>query len=380
MGNIMENNNVTTKKRILVLNYEFPPLGGGAGNATFYLLKEFAKYKDLEIDLVTSSVDKFRIEKFSDNIIIHYLDINKKGNLHYQSITDLLKYSLKAYYYSKKLKKKVKFDLVHAFFGIPCGFIAMKLDIPYIVSLRGADVPFHKKRFYWLDKLIFKKLSKKIWKNAKSVIANSQGLAEAAKVSSPKQEIDVIYNGIDTEQFFSLPERRKTDELIKLISVGRLAHEKGYSYLLKALTGLSNIELTLIGSGPGERKLRELAVHLKVNINFTGRLDKREIIKKLQNSDIFILPSLKEGMSNAVLEAMACSLPIITTDTGGSKELIRNNGYIVEKKSALALEEVIKKYLESPSLAVNHGINSRKIAEEMSWERVASGYNYYYNA
>ena len=61
----METKNITTKKRILVLNYEFPPLGGGAANATYYLLKEFIKYPDLKIDLVTSSVNKFKIENLA---------------------------------------------------------------------------------------------------------------------------------------------------------------------------------------------------------------------------------------------------------------------------------------------------------------------------
>ena len=64
------------KLRILMLNYEFPPLGGGAGNATYYLLKEFSKKKDLEIDLVTSSTDKFRTEQFASNIKIHFLPSN----------------------------------------------------------------------------------------------------------------------------------------------------------------------------------------------------------------------------------------------------------------------------------------------------------------
>ena len=123
-------------KKILILNYEFPPLGGGAANATYYLLKEFSKFPDLELDLVTSSVDKFRIEQFAPNIRIHYLDINKKGNLHYQSIKDLLTYSWKSLKYCKKLKQEAKFDLIHAFFSSPCGYIAMKLKIPYIVSLR----------------------------------------------------------------------------------------------------------------------------------------------------------------------------------------------------------------------------------------------------
>src|SRR3989344_4881417 len=135
-------------KRVLVLNYEFPPLGGGAGNATYYLLKEFAKYPDLEIDLVTSSVDTFRVEKFAGNITIHFLNIGKRGNLHYQTNQKLLMYSWKSYWYSKKLMEEKEYDLCHAFFGIPCGYVAMMLRLPYIVSLRGSDVPFYNKRFY----------------------------------------------------------------------------------------------------------------------------------------------------------------------------------------------------------------------------------------
>jgi len=193
------------KKNILMLNYEFPPLGGGAANATFFLLKQFSNRENLKIDLITSSIASEKVENFSKNINIHYLDIGKKGNLHYQSQKDLLKYSFKAYKYAKKLIKKQKYDLCHAFFGIPSGFIAMKLkrkfNLPYIVSLRGSDVPFYNKRFHLLDKLIFKRLSKKIWRKSTTTIANSKGLKTLALDTNPKQDIKVIYNGVDTAKF-----------------------------------------------------------------------------------------------------------------------------------------------------------------------------------
>ena len=146
--------------RILFFNYEYPPLGGGAGNATFYLLQEFSKISGLEIDLITSSIDKFKIEELTTNIRIHYLDIGKKNTFHFQSQKDLLIYSWKAYFYAKKLIKQKKFDLTLAFFGIPCGYIAMRLKIPYIVSLRGSDVPGYNERFKILDKFIFSWLRK----------------------------------------------------------------------------------------------------------------------------------------------------------------------------------------------------------------------------
>jgi len=187
---------------ILILNYEFPPLGGGAGNATFYLLKEYSKLRNIEIDLVTSAVDGYQQKKYANNIRIHYLDIGKNNkNLHYQSNRDLIIYALKAYLYCKKMLKEKEYDLCHAFFGIPCGFLAMLLRLTYIVSLRGSDVPFYNKRFYWYDSLLFKHLSFLIWRKAVKVIVNSYGLKELALNTSPQQDFDIIYNGIDISDF-----------------------------------------------------------------------------------------------------------------------------------------------------------------------------------
>jgi len=363
------------KLKILMLNYEFPPLGGGAGNATYYLLKEFAKNKELEIDLITSSTDKERIEKFSENITIYFLDINKKGNLHYQSQKDLLKYSWKAYKLAKKLKKEKNYNLCHAFFGIPCGYIAMKLKMPYMVSLRGSDVPFYNKRFYWLDKFIFKRISKKVWKNSKATITNSAGLKELAINSSPKQEISVITNGIDTNEFKPL-KNKKNNTQIKLISTGRLIERKGYQYLIPALKGL-DVKLQLIGDGNLTKELKEMAKDL--DVEFLGKKEHKELPKFLQRADIFILPSLNEGMSNSILEAMSCGLPIITTDTGGSKELIKGNGYIIKKSDSESIRQAIEQYLKNPKTIKIQGNKSRKITESNNWEKIAQDYIMRYN-
>jgi len=358
--------------KILMLNYEFPPLGGGAGNATYYLLKEFSKIKNLEIDLVTSSIDKFKIEQFAKNIKIHFLDISKKGNLHYQSNKDLLTYSIKAKKYCKKLIKEKNFDLIHAFFGIPCGYIAMKLGLPYIVSLRGSDVPFYNKRFEKLDKFIFKKLSKKIWKNSKATITNSQGLKELALESCPNQKISIIYNGVDINEFKPLKIRKKNKKVV-LISTGRLIKRKGYQYLIPAIKGL-DIKLQLIGDGNLKTELKKLANENKVDVKFLGKKKHKDLIKDLQKADVFILPSLNEGMSNSILEAMACGLPIITTNTGGSKELIKENGFIVKKENIKELKNAVQNFIDNPRLIKQMGIKSRKIAEKMSWKEVAGGY------
>ena len=134
--------------KVLMLNYEYPPLGGGGSNACKYILKEFAK-KDLTVDLVTSSPSgTFETEKIGDTVNIYKLPVNKKS-VHYWTQREIMTYSLRAHKFIKELLKENDYDLCHAFFGIPCGAIAYQFrkKMPYIVSLRGSDVPGFNKRF-----------------------------------------------------------------------------------------------------------------------------------------------------------------------------------------------------------------------------------------
>jgi L-malate glycosyltransferase len=363
---------------ILMLNYEFPPLGGGAGNANYYLLKEFTKDKRIRIDLVTSSISRFKKEKFSNNINIYYLNIGKnKNKIHYQTTKDLLIYSFKAYFFARRLIKKNNYDFIHAWFGTPCGFIAMLLRKPCIVSLRGSDVPFYNQRFEILDKILFQHLSKTIWKKAKAVVANSEGLKKLAQKTSTNQKIEIIYNGIDINEFKPI-KNKKEDKTLRIICVARLIKRKGTDYLIKALGKLKNEDfvLTIIGDGKEKENFIKLAKNLKINkkVKFLGSIPHQKIVKYYQENNLFILPSLNEGMSNTVLEAMACGLPIITTNVGGSKELINDNGFITPKASYRAIKETIEKYLKNKNLIKIHSIQSIKIAEKMSWGKISQKY------
>jgi L-malate glycosyltransferase len=363
-------------KRILMLNYEFPPLGGGAANANYYLLKEFAKEKDLYIDLITTSPNnKFEIENFSENIRIFKLKVRKK-NIHFWKMSEIFEWSYKAYFFTRKLIKKNNYDLNHCWFGWPSGFIGylFRKRVPYIVALRGSDVPGYNPRLKNLDKIIFKPLSKLIWSNAKAVICNSLKLKELA-LKTKKIKIDIIYNGVDTDEFKPLNNKKK-NKVLTLISTGRLIERKGYQYLIPALP--KNVKLQLIGDGDYLFKLKKLAKDNNVDVEFIGSLNHSEIKKYLQTADIFVLPSLNEGMSNSILEAMACGLPIITTNTGGSQELINGNGFIVEKKSSKDLRKSIETFINEPKIIKNMGNKSRKISEKLNWMNVKKEYMNYY--
>lgn len=363
------------KTRILFLNYEYPPLGGGAANATYYLLQEYGKRHDLEVELVTSSPDQFSIEKPSPNITIHHLDIGKKGNLHYQSNKDLLTYSAKALRYAKKLHKHNPFTLTHAFFGIPCGYMAQRLRLPYIVSLRGSDVPFYNPRFEKLDTYVFQHLSTSIWKNSQATIANSQGLKDLALQTSPQQDIGVIYNGVDIDEFhLSSPTPQSP---LRILGVGRLIPRKGFDLLLQAIHDLP-VEVTLAGDGPEREALETYIADHNLPVTLAGIITHDTIQEYYQSHDLFVLPSANEGMSNTVLEAMACGLPIITTDTGGTQELITDNGWIIPRTVA-NLRTAIQEAIANPDTLSTMGQSSRQTVESMSWSQVAQQYIDLYN-
>lgn len=362
--------------RILMLNTEYPPLGGGQGNANKALFDEYIKYGDcINIDIVTASVSSFRIECYPIGNI-YYLDIGKNGkNCHFQSSKNLIFYSYQSYLYSKKLIKTNKYDLLVAWSGIPTGFITMllsrKYNIPYIVLLRGADVPFYDKRWEKLDKLIFSKLSPIIWRHARSVIANSEGLRDLAYKTSKVKNIDIIHNGIDIDKY--TPDYAKRATTPEILCVGRLNKIKGFDLVLKAVSKLQcDCKIVIAGDGPEREPLSNLAVQLGISerVVFLGKVDKGVLLEQYRKATVFCLSSYNEGMSNALLEAMACGLPVISTDVGGVKELINGNGVVVNKGDYQSIKLGLESLLYDRDKIIAFSNKSVEIASKFSWNNV----------
>ncbi len=378
--------------KVLFFNYEYPPLGAGAANATANILREFSKISGLEVDLVTSSVnDKYHLELISGNVKVHKLPIGKnEKNLHFQSQKDLLVYSWRAYFFARKIIKKAKkenqpYALTHSFFTVPCGFLSMifkfQFNLPYIISLRGSDVPGYSDRFVFLYKLITP-LIKFIWHNADQVISNSEGLKKLAEKTKTKKNINIIYNGIDIDHFKPKAENNFQDKFIITPGASRITDRKGLNYLIEAVAELApkypQIYLKIMGDGNAREKLEQLAKNLKLEdkIKFLGRIPREETTKYYQEARLFVLPSFNEGMSNAMLEALAVGLPIISTNTGGASELVVDgqNGFIVKFKDSQDIAEKIEELILNEDLRKKMSIASRVLAEKMSWKNVAEEY------
>lgn len=364
--------------KLLMVNYEFPPIGGGGANANAYLLKEYANHPGIEVDLVTSSISDDCIESLSDNIRIHRLDVKKK-RLHYWTEVEVLRFLFRAIPYVKALLKTKKFDLCHAFFGFPSGYVAYRFrkELPYIISLRGSDVPGFNERFS-LQYVFLTPLFRKIWNSAKSVIANSGELRSLALKTTPELPIDIIYNGIDADEF--KPGEKKRDPGLSILTVSRLIPRKGIDYLIRALPDVvrrfPDLCLSIAGEGNMDEDLKALAAGLGLenNISFEGRVEHDRLPALYGSADIFILPSFWEGMSNTVLEAMASGLPLVVTDTGGTAELVKDNGIIIPKRDSKAISGALIKLIEDSDLRVKMGQESRSLALGLSWDKLALQY------
>jgi glycosyltransferase involved in cell wall biosynthesis len=397
--------------KVLFLNYEYPPLGGGAANATRYILREFSRMPEVEAHLVTSGMGKEYEKKcIGGNVWVHRLPIGKNPDkIHSQSVRDLLVYSAKAWWFSSWIVRDAKrsgmpFDRTIAFFGIPCGALALWLKwrsgIPYVVSLRGSDVPGYSEKY---DRMYFflAPLVRLVWRSALAVVPNSRGLAELAMRTSSKQKFEIIPNGVDTGEFAPDP-AREHDGYFRILTVSRLTPRKGIRFLIRAMSIISSsvipakagiqkespgsrvkpgmtetnkIELWIVGDGEEKPALEALAKECGVSerVKFFGAVPHGELKKYYGLADIFCLPSLNEGMSNTVLEALAAGLPIVATVTGGTEELVTDgvNGCFVKQRSPEDLAEKLSTLLADEKMRRRMGESSRKRAEEMSWTRVA---------
>jgi glycosyltransferase involved in cell wall biosynthesis len=296
---------------------------------------------------------------------------------------EIIEWLAKAKFYYYRRIKQTNYDLIHIFFGIPTGLLCVpRPKCPYIVSLRGSDVPGDNARFA-LDYKIFGPVLKTIWKNASGLVACSEGLKQRGRRFFQQAEIDVISNGVESDIFSPASHPRQQGRW-RLITVGRLSVTKRIDILIDAVELLKkqgyDIIFTIAGGGSGLPLVERLVAERNIGgiINVLGRVPNEQMADLYRKNDIFISATMQEGMSNAMLEAMASGLPIVTTRCEGLEELIRDNGIIVENATAVDLAMSIKAIIDNPKTYQQMKTAARTRAEQFSWSAVAQAYLQYY--
>jgi L-malate glycosyltransferase len=363
-----------------MLNFEFPPIGGGGANASWQLLLQYAGRKDLSVDMLTSAPGSGLVkEQFADNVTIYKVGIHKKS-LQFWRKVEVIEWLIKAGFQYRKLLRDNKYDLVHAFFGFPTGWLCYRsaAKLPYIVSLRGSDVPGGHARLQ-LDYKILGPVFKTIWKKACILVTPSEALKQRALNFMPNVNIEVIPNGVDLERFSPDKPTGQTD-CIRLVTVGRLSATKRVELLIDAVEILvkegCKIRLSIVGEGAERNRLGQMITDKRIgnSIHMKGFVGPADMPGIYRDSDIYISASMQEGMSNAMLEAMASGLPIITTRCEGVDELITGNGIVLEQADAGQMAEAIKKLVNDKPLLEKMSQAARRQAESFTWNAVAQMY------
>ena len=380
----------TPRRRILLLNYEFPPMGGGAGHASFHLARTLAAAGH-RVDVVTAGLRGQRRCSHAGRLRV-YRVWSWRRSIQECGLRGAWSYVLCAQPAVQRLVRRHRYDIVHCFFGLPTGLLLLITPglrrLPQVVSLRGSDVPGYEphNRVLALIHRLLAPLTRRIWRQAGAVVALSASLRETAHRTDPTVVMDVIPNGIDAARFTpAVDGARRTTQGLELLTVARLVRRKGLEDLLEAVAHLRElpVRLTIQGAGPDADTLQRLAVRLGVadRVVFSGFRLREHLPEVYRAADLFVLPSHAESFGLAVLEAMACGLPVIVTAVGGMVEYVQPgvHGLLVPPGDPRALAEAIAHLERDPETRRQMGArNAALVRQRFLWSHVAAAYAHVY--
>jgi glycosyltransferase involved in cell wall biosynthesis len=361
--------------KILMLCYEYPPIGGGGAKVVHGLTSELIN-QGHEVDLVTMGYKNLpKYEKINRLNIYRVRCLRLKANI--CTPPEMITYLFFALPLLLKLCKKNNYDINHTHFIYPDGFLAYVLNkltgLPFIITAHGSDVPgYNPNRFKLLHRILYP-FWKKIANNSVCVICPSKSLQDLVLKADKNLKTRLLTNGIDLNKFSPNKIKKK-----RLLVVSRMFERKGIQYFLSSLKGLKHgFEVNIVGDGPYMEHLRRLASELNLNVNFLGYLDNdSEALKQLyETSMIFVLASETENFPIVLLEAMTAGLSIVTTDDSGCAEVVGDSGLLVPSKDILAIRNAILQLIEDELLRSRLGQAARKRVEgKFSWESTTKKY------
>ena len=366
--------------KILLLNSEFPPIGGGAGNASANIALHLVT-QGHEVLVMTVRHASLPHEETWCGVRIVRVPASRK-HMDRSCLLEQVSFILVGSLWAASVLKKFPAQVVLAFFGVPAGPIAWLMlkqyGIPYMISMRGGDVPgFRPYDFSTYHRLVAPFL-RQIWQDADSLVANSTGLRELALKFDPGVCIELIPNGVDLDIF--VPVRREWSPP-RLLSVGRLVYQKGFDLAARALANMKDLdwEWVVVGDGSFRPEFEKLCLELGIakRVHLVGWRSRPDLIEHYNQANLFVFPSRHEGMPNAVLEAMSSGLPVIASRIAGNEELVLTGetGLLFPSESVAELQAALLELIPDATRRKEMGNAGRtRVAANYSWAGVAEQY------
>ncbi len=299
---------------------------------------------------------------------------------------DILKvrsnFDLTIHFKLKKLMKAEKYDIVHThliFSQIWGRRAARAAGVPTIISSEQNPYPFKTRPPFSL-------IERRLSKYTKKILACSEKVKDhlIQNVGIDPEKVITVHNSVDTSSFFPMKESRQNQpELAKLReelgfsegdkvigTVGHLTPQKGHEYLFRAgpkiLESIPQARFLVVGKGYLKRKLENLARSLGISdeVVFAGL--RQDIPLILNSLDLFVLPSLWEGFGIAIIEAMACAVPVIASNVGGIPEIVQHgeNGILIAPKNPDEIVSAVIRVLKNKELADRLAENGMETVKE----------------
>ncbi len=362
--------------KILMLNYEYPPVGGGGAPATENLAKTLA-LRGHKVDVLTMHFRGLPLFEAKDGVRIFRvpsLRVKKEiGRIH-----EMISFVFAAALPVIELVRKEKYDLVHAHFIYPTAILALLAKkaarLPLVITSHGSDVPgYNPDRFIRIHKAL-----KRFWlfitSRADAIISPSEYHRELIISNGCKAPIFVINHG------FTAGAYRKTSYGKRILVVSRLFKRKGVQYLLEAVRDMdTDYEIAIVGDGPHAAELKKMAEGSKPRIVFAGYLQDHALAEYYETSSIFVFTSLNETFGMVLLEAMNAGLAVITTDTSACPEVVKDSAILVKPQNASMIREALQRLICDPELVRECGARALERAKYFTWERAAAETELVYN-
>lgn len=365
--------------RILVLNHEFPPIGGGGGRAAESICQALAK-RGHEIKVLTSHFKDLPLEEQRDGY-----DIIRISTLRTQpfraSFFSMVIYVLSGLWAGLRLVRLFCPDVIHVHFAVPAGALAWMLSrltrVPYVLTAHLGDVPggVPEKTSDWF-RWIFP-TTRWIWRDASARVAVSEYTRSLA-LKHYNEEVLVIPNGIDVDGDNSTSIRVNDPPVI--VFAGRFMEQKSPLQVIQTLNEIKNIpwKCVMIGDGPLMPDVKKSISEYSLEDRFflTGWITPEEVMKQFEQSDILFMPSLSEGLPVVGVQALSKGLAIVASRVGGFVDLVdeNQNGYLIEVGDREGFKLRLQELLANPSRLLSLRQASLKKANSFEITQIAEQY------
>lgn len=375
--------------KMLLLNYEYPPLGGGAGEISRYIAEGLARL-DHTVTVVTAWYPGEPETITGENGRLKIVRLKSKRKHKFKSdVFEMISWMRHTKAFLEEHLTENNYDIVFANFALPGGAVARdvfkKFQLPYVVMSHGHDIPWFFPRQMWFYHACTYFRIRSVCKSASALFVQSEDMLHNAVRflgSASASKVRLLHNGADFKLFY--PDQIARSERFRILFAGRLVPQKGPMIFLNAIKKLQvlNIpfEVIVIGDGPMRRKMqRFVSSHqLQHFVRFIGWLDKKEMPMAYRTAHCMVAPSLNEGMSMALNEALASGLYAFTTPVSCNVSLIHSgvNGEIIPQNDPVFIAERLKEFYQNKFLNDYRVPEEevRQFHEEYSWDHIVKQY------